>query len=183
MKENLLRVKRFLEKKCIASNYGVEYLSERYIDIVSKIDNEGAFESIVDYINKVIGYCELNDIDFESMTIYPRFSLYFDSKYEDTYPYVIDKRINPIKDILKITIEGVSYSTSEKTKSLDPSLIFEDIEFNITFDDFKTLIESTDLSFTYNSFDEILNDYRNKKQTVGKITKNKKKNINIKKYE
>jgi len=173
MKENLLRVKRLLERKCFASNDGSEYGIEAYLDVVGSIDNEGAFNYIQEYINNTIQYCINNGIQYDEIDLYPRFSLYFDSRYEGRYPDTIEKQIKPISDILRVFINAVGCTTNASIKTFDLDDINEDREFIITFDDFKSMLESQGITVSYLSFEDILNDYRNYKPTVCKISKSK----------
>ena len=80
MKENLLRIKRMLERKCFASNDGSEYDVESYLDMVKSIDNEGAVSYIQEYIKNAREYYLANGISYNEIQVYPRFSLYFDSR-------------------------------------------------------------------------------------------------------
>ena len=62
MKENLLRAKRMLERKCFASNDGSEYDIESYLDVVKSIDNEGAINYIQEYNSRAKEYYTANGI-------------------------------------------------------------------------------------------------------------------------
>lgn len=77
MKENLLRAKRLLERKCFASDDGSEYQVEPYLEVIKSIDNEGAFNHIQDYINGAKEYYAENGIAYDEIQLYSRFSLYF----------------------------------------------------------------------------------------------------------
>lgn len=107
--------------------------------------------------------------------MYPRFSLYFDSRYADRYPYVIEKNVNPIQDMLRVYVNAVGYENNGKKGTVDPDEIIEDREFVITFDDFKAMLEASGLMVEYSSFEDILKDYREYKPTVCKIFKSKNK--------
>ncbi len=171
MKENLLRVKRLLERRCFASSDCDEYGIETYLDVVSSIDNEGAFNYIQEYINNIIQYCINNGIQYDEINLYPRFSLYFNSRYEGRYPITIKKQIKPIPDIVRIFINAVGCTTNGSTRIFDLDDINGDREFIITFSDFKSILESQGITISYSSFEDILNDYRNYKPTVCKISK------------
>ena len=175
MKENLLRVKRMLERKCFASNDGSEYDVESYLDVVKSIDNEGAVNYIKEYINNTREYYIANGIVYDEIQLYPRFSLYFESRYADRYPYVIEKNVNPIQDMLRVYVNAVGYENNGKKGTVDPDEIIEDREFVITFDDFKATLEASGLMVEYSSFEDILKDYREYKPTVCKISKSKNK--------
>lgn len=175
MKENLLRIRRMLERKCFASNDGSEYDVESYLDVVKSIDNEGAASYIQEYINSAREYYAANNISYDEIQLYPRFSLYFDSKYAQRYPYTIEQNVKPISQILRVYVNGVGYENNGKKGTVDPDEVIEAKEFVITFDDFKTLLESDGLMVGYTSFEDILKDYRNYKPTVCKISKSKTK--------
>ncbi len=175
MKENLLRIRRMLERKCFASNDGSEYDTESYLDVVQSIDNEGAASYIQEYINNAREYYTANNISYNEIQLYPRFSLYFDSRYSDTYPYAIEQNVKPISQILRVYVNGVGYENNGKKGTVDPDEVIETKEFVITFDDFKTILESDGLMVGYTSFEDILKDYRNYKPTVCKISKSKTK--------
>lgn len=175
MKENLLRVKRMLERKCFAINHGDEYDVESYLEVVKSIDNEGAVCYIQEYINAAKKYYAKNGIEYDEIQLYPRFSLYFDSRYADTYPYTIENEIKPIKDILRVYINAVGYEKNGKRGTVDPDEVIEDREFVITFDDFKSIVEASGLTIDYSTFEDILEDYRSYKPTVCKISKSKNK--------
>lgn len=93
MKENLLRAKRLLEKKYFASDDASEYQVEPYLGLAESIDNEGVFNHIQNYINGTREYCARNGIEYDEIHLYPRFALYFNSKYADKYPYTIENKI------------------------------------------------------------------------------------------
>lgn len=175
MKENLLRVKKLLERKCFASNDGSEYDVESYLEVVKSIDNEGAVNYIQEYIKNAREYYIANGIAYDEIQLYPRFSLYFDSRYADRYPYVIEQNVKPIQDILRVYINAVGYESNGGNGTVDPGEIIEDREFVITFDDFKTMLEANGLMVGYSTFEDILKDYRNYKPTVCKISKSKNK--------
>ncbi len=175
MKENLLRAKRMLERKCFASNDGSEYGVESYLEVVKSIDNEGAFNYIQDYINEAREYYARNGIEYDEVQLYPRFSLYFDSRYADTYPYVIEQNIKPIPEILRVYVNAVGYGNNGTRGTVDPDEVIETEEFVITFEDFKAMLEADGLVVAYSSFEDILEDYRNYKPTVFKISKSKSK--------
>ena len=175
MKENLLRIKRLLERKCFASNYGSEYDVEPYLEVVQSIDNEGAFNYIQDCIAKAKEYFDKNQIVYDEIQLFPIFSLYFDSKYSDRYPYVIENKIKPIQDILRIYINGVGYENNKIRSTVDPDEIISNQEFVITFNEFKTMLETNGLSLEYSTFSDILKDYRNNKPTACKISNCKTK--------
>ena len=175
MKESLLRAKRMLERKCFASNDGSEYGIELYLDVVKSIDNEGAFNHIQDYINGAREYYSKNGIEYDEIQLYPRFSLYFDSRYADRYPYAIENKVKPIQDILRIYVNAVGYENNGKRSTIDPDDISTYQEYVITFDEFKAMLEASGLSLGYSSFEDILKDYRNYKPTVCKISKGKNK--------
>lgn len=179
MKENLLRVKRMLERKCFASNDGSEYGIESYLDVVKSIDNEGAFNHIQDYINGAREYYSRNGIGYDEIQLYPRFSLYFDSRYADRYPSAIEKKVKPIQDILRVYVNGVGYESNGKRSTIDPDDISTYQEYVITFNEFKAMLEESGLTIGYSSFEEILEDYRNYKPTVCKISKGKNKIKNL----
>lgn len=175
MKENLLRVKRMLERKCFAINHGDEYDVESYLEVVKSIDNEGAVCYIQEYINAAKEYYAKNGIEYDEIQLYPKFSLYFDSRYADTYPYTIENEIKPIQDILRVYINAVGYEKNGKRETVDPDEVIEDREFVITFDDFKSMVEASGLTIDYSTFESILKDYRNDIPTVCKISKGKNK--------
>jgi hypothetical protein len=179
MKNNLLRIKRMLERKCFASDDGSEYDVEAYINVVKAIDNELAANYIQEYINKAREYYDANKISYDEIQLYPRFSLYFDSKYAERYPYTIEQNVVPIPQIIRVYINGVGYENNGKKGTIDPDEVVGNAEFVVTFDDFKAILESNGLILEYNSFEDILKDYRNYKPTVCKISKSKTK---IKKY-
>ena len=158
MKENLLRAKRLLERKCFASDDGSEYQVEPYLEVIKSIDNEGAFNHIQDYINGAKEYYAENGIAYDEIQLYPRFSLYFDSRYADRYPYTI-----------------VGYENNGKRSTIDPDDISTYQEFVITFDEFKAMLEASGLTIGYSTFEDILEDYRSYKPTVCKISKGKNK--------
>lgn len=175
MKENLLRVKKLLERKCFASNDGSEYDTESYLGVVQSIDNKGAASYIQEYINNAREYYAANNISYDEIQLYPRFSLYFDSKYAERYPYTIEQNVKPISQILRVYVNGVGYENNGKKGTVDPDEVIETKEFVITFDDFKTILESDGLMVGYTSFEDILKDYREYKPTVCKISKSKNK--------
>lgn len=176
MKENLLRVKRLLERKYFAIDDSGECDVEQYLDVVKSIDNEGALNYLLQYINKAKQHYEANGIQYDEIDLYPRFQLYFDSKYADTYPYVIEREVRPAQDILKVYVNAVGYSKDENKETIDPDYIgVDDLDFVITFDDFKALIEVQVLSMGYSSFEEIASDFRNNKPLYCKISKSKDK--------
>lgn len=175
MKENLLRVKRILERKCFASNDESEYYVESYLDVVKSIDNQGAVNYIQEYINNAREYYASNGISYDEIQLYPKFSLYFDSKYADRYPYVIEQNVKPIPEILRVYVHGVGYENNGIRGTVDPDEVIETEEFIITFDDFKVMLEASGLMIGYSSFEDILKDYRNYKPTVCKISKSKNK--------
>ncbi len=178
MKENILKIKRLLERKCFASNYGSEYNSESYLSVINSIDNESAVDYITRYIDNAINYYIYNGISFNEIQLFPLFSLYFDSKYEDKYLDIIKKNIKPISNILRVNINGVGYTYDGVQKTIEPDEIYDNKEFVITFDDFKSMLEERGITLQYSSYEDILKDYRNQKPTVCKITKSKTK-INI----
>lgn len=175
MKDNLLRIKRMLERKCFASNAGSEYDVESYLDVLKSIDNEGAVNYIKEYINNAREYYIANGISYNEIQLYPRFSLYFDSRYSDTYPYAIEQNIKPIPQILRVYVNAVGYENNGIRGTVDPDDIIETEEYVITFDDFKAMLEADGLIVAYSSFEDILKDYRNYKPTVCKISKSKSK--------
>lgn len=175
MKENLLRIKRMLERKCFASNAGSEYDVESYLDMVKSIDNEGAVSYIQEYINGAKEYYAENGIAYDEIQLYPRFSLYFDSRYSDTYPYAIEHNIKPIPQILRVYVNAVGYENNGIRGTVDPDDIIETEEYVITFDDFKAMLEADGLVVAYSTFEDILEDYRSYKPTVCKISKSKNK--------
>ena len=175
MKENLLRIKRMLERKCFASNDGSEYDVESYLDVVKSIDNEGAVNYIKEYINYAREYYIANGIVYDEIQLYPRFSLYFDSRYADRYPYAIEQNIKPIPQILRVYVNAVGYENNGIRGTFDPDEIIKTEEYVITFDDFKAMLEADGLVVAYSSFEDILKDYRNYKPTVCKISKSKSK--------
>lgn len=175
MKENLLRTKRLLERKCFASDDGSEYQVEPYLEVVKAIDNEGAFNHIQDYINGAREYYARNGIEYDEVQLYPRFSLYFDSRYAERYPYTIEKKVKPIQDILRVYVNAVGYENNGNRSTVDPDDISTYQEFVITFDEFKAMLEASGLTIGYSTFEDILEDYRSYKPTVCKISKSKNK--------
>ena len=177
MKENLLRIKRLLERKCVAINYEGIYGVESYLEVVKSIDNEGAFNYIQEYINSAKEYYTRNGIEYDEIQLYPMFSLYFDSKYDDRYSDTIENKVKPIQDILRIFINAVGYEKNRKRGTVDPDEVIENNnkEFVITFDDFKSMIEENGLTIGYSTFESILNDYRKETPAVCKISKEKNK--------
>lgn len=175
MKENLLRVIRMLERKCFASNDGSEYDVESYLDVVKSIDNGGAAKYIQEYVANAREYYLANGISYDEIQLYPRFSLYFDSKYADRYPYAIEQNVKPIPEILRVYVNAVGYENNGTRGTIDPDEVNETEEFVITFEDFKAMLEANGLVVTYSSFEDILKDYRNYKPTVCKISKSKSK--------
>ena len=70
----------------------------------------------------------------------------------------------------------------EVVKSIDNEGAFNHIqdistyqEFVITFDEFKAMLEAGGLTIGYSTFEDILEDYRNYKPTVCKISEDKNK--------
>lgn len=175
MKENLLRTKKLLERKCFASNDGSEYQVEPYLEVVKSIDNEGAFNHIQDYINGAREYYARNGIEYDEIQLYPRFSLYFDSRYSDRYPFTIENKVKPIQDILRIYVNAVGYENNGTRSTVDPDDISTYQEFVITFDEFKEMLEANKLTMSYSTFEDILEDYRSYRPTVCKIAKVKSK--------
>lgn len=175
MKENLLRTKRLLERNCFASDDVSEYAVEPYLEVVKSIDNEGAFNHIQDYINGAREYYARNGIEYVEIQLYPRFSLYFDSRYADRYPYAIKNKVKPIQDILRVCVNAVGYKNNETRSTVDSGDISSYQEFVITFDEFKAMLEASGLTIGYSAFEDILEDYRNYKPTVCKISKGKNK--------
>ena len=175
MKENLLRAKRLLERKCFASDDGSEYEVEPYLEVVKSIDNEGAFNHIQDYINGAREYYTRNGIEYGEIQLYPRFSLYFDSRYADRYPYIIENKVKPIQDILRVYVNAVGYENNGARSTIDSDDISTYQEFVITFDEFKAMLEASGLTMGYSTIEDILEDYRSYKPTVCKISKSKNK--------
>lgn len=175
MKENLLRIRRLLERKCFWADDACEGYVEPYLDIVESIDNEGAFNHIQDYLNGIKEYCERNGIDYDEIEISLRFGFYFDSRYESKYLYTIESCIKPVQDLLHVYVNSVGYISNGVYSSIDYDEISEYKDLVITFDDFKTLLEESGLSLSISSFEDILEKYRNYNPTVCKISKSKSK--------
>ena len=173
MKESLLRMKRALERKCFASNTGSEYPEELYLDVIKNINNEDAVECIQEFITNTIIYCQKRSIDFEQTDLFLTFSLYFDQRYADK----IKPTTKPIPELLRISIAGAGYENNSKLTTIDPDNVSEDIDYVITFDDFKEMLEKRGLTLEYNSYEEVLNDYRNKKNTSCRITKTNQRRL------
>ncbi len=169
MKENLLRTKRLLERKCFASDDGSEYKVESYLEVVKSIDNEGAFNHIQDYINGAREYYTRNGIEYDEIQLYPRFS------YADRYPYAIENKVQPIQDILRVYVNAVGYENNGTKSTIDSDDTSTYQEFIITFDEFKAMLKASGLTVGYSTFEDILEDYRSYKPTVCKISKGKNK--------
>ena len=175
MKENLLRVRRLLERKCFGADEACEGFVEPYLDIVESIDNDGAFNHVQEYINGIREYCERNGISYDEIEVSLRFGFYFDSRYESRSSYTIENRTKPIQDLLHVYVNSVGYISNGVYSSVDYDEISEYQDFVITFDDFKALLEESGLSLSISSFEDVLENYRNYNPTVCKISKGNSK--------
>ena len=155
MKERLLKVKKMLERKCFSLDNSVESDLEYYLDVIKKIDNEGAVSFLNGSFEQFRNYCELNNIEFNNLNLFVRMMLFYDERYQDRYEYIKAKKINPLDEIILINISGVSHSNDEKEQSEDPDSIVENKYFCVTFEDFKSLLEENGMNIGLNSFDEL----------------------------
>lgn len=155
--EELLRGENS-ERKCFFVDYADFGQTERYEDVVGKINNKKAVDCIIAYLEKAKKYCESQGITFDDMAVTLNFGLYYEGESsEHEFDEVI--KTNPIKEFYGLRIGGVAYSNAE-TRALahdrrhfDPILAQgfafiddETEEFNlgdlctnfvITYDDFK----------------------------------------------
>lgn len=175
MKEKLLRIKKLLERKCFRIDECGESNSEYYLDVVKKIDNEGAAMYLCDSFENLANYCKTNKIEFSDLSIYVRMMLMYDEKYEDRFDYIMEKKIKPVDDIMMIYISGVSHTIYDQEQTEDDSLIVDNKDFYVTFDELKNILSEYDLNIEFESFEEIKNKFLSKKPMVTKITQSKTK--------
>lgn len=118
-------------------------------------------------------YCEDNGIEFSDLSIYIRMMLLYEEKYEDRYEYIMNKKINPVDDIVMIYVFCISHSLYGQEQTEDDSLIIEDKSFYVAFDDLKEFLSNYNMTVELDSFEDIKEMFLNKKTTVTRLTKTK----------
>lgn len=201
MKEELLKLKAMLERKCFAVDAADFGQTERYIDVVGSINNGKAVDSIMEYIEKAKIYCESQGISFDDIAVTLNFGLYYDGESsEHTFDEII--KAEPIRDFFKVQIGGAAYanritrSLAIGKQSFDPvqseGYVFVDDEteefglgdlctsFVITYDDFKVALEKKGYELdekctNFGGFDA----FKNGKTLRTKIRRSKGKRIDL----